>query len=173
MKWSCMGQDIPVRHFEDFVEAEFNTPYEEFSLVMELRDTYPPHSGPILTHKPLAIYTPSGRVELWQSGRQKHKIYSKKETHSEVDLDMHRSYAVIYEWKKGIDAFEAYEQDMLDNETMNALTMKSKNDLLLRGFDVKDTKAHHVIVRPTTDGSLLRDQKGNIRYALVDFELLE
>lgn len=173
LKWSRMGQDIPAGHHEDFLDAEFNSPYEEFSLVMELRDIYSPQSAPLLTHKPLAIYAPSGRVELWQSGRREHKMQSKADTHLEVDLDMHRSYAVIYEWIKGIDAFDAYKQGMLTEDKMNALTLKSKADLLSRGFDVKDSKAHHVIVRPNGQGSLLRDQNGNIRYALVDFELLE
>ena len=173
LKWSRMGQEIPAGHFAELTDAEFNTPYEEFSLVMELRDTRYWQPTAILTHKPLAIYTPSGRVELWESGRRQHKMKPKADSHTEIDLDMHRSYAMIYEWIKGIDAAEAFDRCLIDREHMRRLTLRSRDDLLHRGFDVRDTKAHHVIVRPDASGGILRDRNGEILYALVDFELLE
>ena len=40
IKWNRMGQDIPVADRDDeLMSAEFNSPFEEFSLVMELKNT--------------------------------------------------------------------------------------------------------------------------------------
>ena len=39
VKWNRMGQDLPGEH--EFDNAEFNSPFEEFSLVMELRNAIP------------------------------------------------------------------------------------------------------------------------------------
>ncbi len=39
LKWNRMGQDIPGEELvENGYEVEFNSPFEEFSLLMELRD---------------------------------------------------------------------------------------------------------------------------------------
>ena len=60
IKWNRMGQDIPGEdESEKFYNAEFNSPFEEFSLVTELRKTKYESPGRIITQKPLAIYVPS------------------------------------------------------------------------------------------------------------------
>jgi hypothetical protein len=74
---------------------------------------------------------------------------------------------------KGIDAAEAATKGILSDETMRALIQRSRDEMALKGFRVRDSKAHHIIVRPKRDGQLARDRVGNVLYGLVDFELLE
>ena len=78
VKWCRMGEDVPMDTFtrSKFIETDFNSPYEEFSLLMEMRARARP--GTIRTHKPLAIFVPAKRLELWQTGRSKSKIDYKK-----------------------------------------------------------------------------------------------
>ncbi len=98
IKWNRMGQDIPgAEDCEELVNAKFNSPFEEFSLVMELRNTMYNSSERIIIQKPLAIYVPSESVELWQTGRKQYEMQLKIQAHKEIVLDMCRSYAVIYE----------------------------------------------------------------------------
>ncbi len=76
VKWSRVGQDVPLDTFTLYknINAEFNTPFEEFALLEELRQgEYGPRSLRILTQKPLAIYVPSERLQLWQTGRSRKK----------------------------------------------------------------------------------------------------
>ena len=102
VKWCRVGETVPVDTFtlNKFIEAEFNSPYEEFSLLMEMRARTRP--GVILTHKPLAIYVPAKRLELWQTGRSQSKMAQKKAKFRDVELDVNRQYILIYEWIKGI-----------------------------------------------------------------------
>jgi hypothetical protein len=63
LKWNRMGQDIPgMMDNESLMEAEFNSPFEEFSLVIEMRNIKRESPGSILTHRPLAIYVPARNV---------------------------------------------------------------------------------------------------------------
>lgn len=99
IKWNRMGQDIPEdEESEELSGAQFNSPFEEFSLVMELRNSRYESPGIIITQKPMAIYVPSERVELWRTGRKKYIMQVKIENHGDIELDMFRSYVVIYEW---------------------------------------------------------------------------
>jgi len=174
LKWNRMGQDVPGDQEEsDMHDAEFNSPYEEFGLVMEVRDSRKSLSRKILTHKPMAIYVPSEKVELWQTGRKEHKMKDKIKSHKNINLDMFRSYAVIYEWIKGIDAVEAHEHGLFSEEVMKNLTLRAESELQTKGYTVKDRKPHHVIVRQDKEGQVLKLKDGNIAYALVDFELLD
>lgn len=59
VKWNRMGQDIPGEtQAVDSANSEFNSPFMEFSLVIELRDARTGSVGRLYTHKPLAIYVP-------------------------------------------------------------------------------------------------------------------
>jgi len=174
VKWNRMGQDIPGAEItEDLTTAEFNSPFEEFSLVMELRDSRRELPGTILTQKPLAIYASSEHVELWRSGRREYKMHTKIQTHKEIHLSMFRMYAVLYEWVKGIDAVQALDQGLLKEREVESLTLASREDLKQKGFSVRNSKPHHLIVRPLDGGRLAKDRHGRTLYALVDFELLE
>jgi hypothetical protein len=94
-------------------------------------------------------------------------------SHDEIDLDWNRNYAVIYEWLHGVDAVEAYHDGLLDHATLCQLVQQSNDDLDRRGFTVSDNKPQHVIVRPKTNGELLRSRDQTPIYGMVDFELLK
>ena len=170
IKWNRMGQEIPG---DEFIDAQFNSPFEEFSLVMDLRDAQVGQGRRIYTQKPLAIFVPAARVDLWRTGRKEYMMQDKIDKHVEIELDMQRLYAVLYEWIKGIDAVEAQEAGLLEESEVEALTREASVRIGAQGFKVLDRKPHHVIVRPRPDGDLLRDRTGEIEYALVDYELLQ
>lgn len=175
IKWNRMGQDVPCTDdCEELTHAEFNSPFEEFSLVMELRrmDSLS-FSERIFIQKPLAIYTPFKKIDLFKTGRRAYKIKSKIKCHKDIELDMFRSYAVIYEWIKGIDAMQAYQEGFLDKEYMEFLTLQTETKIKLKGFSVRDQKPNHIIVRPINSKQLIKDREGRILYGLVDFELLQ
>jgi hypothetical protein len=173
LKWNRMGQDIPGETMaNELANAEFNSPFEEFSLVAELRKSGDGSPKRVLTHKPLAIYVPRGHSDLDQLGRRQYKIDAKKDGHTEVDLDIHRRYAVIYEWIKGIDAAAAMKAGLLDVAGLTSLKQRVERDMARKGFLVHDSKAQHIIVRPNGDGRLSCDRSGKALYASIDFELL-
>jgi hypothetical protein len=177
VKWCRVGETVPVDTFTltKFTEAEFNSPYEEFSLVMEMREQSLPLA--IRTHRPLAIFVPAKRLQLWQTGRSTSKIEQKKAKFRDVELDICRQYILVYEWVKGVSAVEAYSRIIPDREqrasALEKIAYKAASELARRGYRVLDMKPEHVIVRELPDGSLLRNRGGEVRYALVDFELLE
>lgn len=173
IKWNRMGQDIPgeTKVLEE-AEAEFNSPFLEFSLVLELHNTRFELPGLFYTHKPLAIYVPRKYIKAEQLGRRRHRMEAIERKHREIPIDWNRNYAVIYEWLKGIDAVEAHRKGLLDNGAMAELIARAKADLDAKGFAVSDNKPQHIIVRPTRNGHLSLDRSGKPLYGLVDFELL-
>ena len=174
VKWNRMGQDIPGETRSlDPDNAEFNSPFMEFSLVLELRNTRFESPGQVHTHKPLAIYVPRKYVAGEQLGRRRHKMEAIQRNHDEIELDWNRNYAMIYEWIKGIDGADACRNGILDHDALNALMERSNKDLEAKGFTVSDNKPQHLIVRPTGDGALVHEKSGKILYGLVDFELLK
>jgi len=174
LKWNRMGQDIPGgTQVTDPGYAAFNSPFEEFSLLIEMRSARHETPGQMYTHKPLAIYVPRRYVEIDRLGRKRYRIQALQERHDEITLDINRQYAVIYEWIKGIDAAQAASEGMIDESAMRELTLRSRREMAEKGFGVRDSKAHHIIVRPTSGEGLRRDPRGEILYALIDFELLE
>jgi hypothetical protein len=174
IKWNRMGQDIPgAWEYSQLLNAEFNSPFEEFSLVMELRDSKYESPGRIITQQPLAIYVPSERKELWQTGRREDKMKLKIDRHHEIKLDMLRPYLVVYKWIKGIDASEACLKGIISDEKVRQLTLDVERDMEHKGFIVRDSKPHHIIIRQKADGDLYLDKENKILYALVDYELLE
>ncbi|OQW96905.1 MAG: hypothetical protein BWK77_03210 [Verrucomicrobia bacterium A1] len=177
VKWCRVGTEIPMDTFTltKFVEAEFNSPYEEFALVMEMRAD---RSRPRLhTHKPLAIYAPAKRLKLWQTKRDESRMERKKAKFRDVELDIFRQYILIYEWVKGVSLPQAFPPTPDDAagrlERLRRHTDAGVRDLAEKGFQVLDIKPEHLIVRPKPGGSVLRRRDGRIAYALVDFELLQ
>jgi len=178
VKWSRVGQDIPLDTFtlDRAVNAEFNTPFEEFSLVEEMRrGEYGPKNIRILTQKPLAIYVPPEKLQLWQTGRSKEKIVRQIARHPGVEIDILRSYILLFGWIKGSNAVEAYKHSFYDAERQKTrlaqLTKLVHDELHLKGFIVADHKPSHFIVRPG-EGGIRRRKDGRVVYALVDYELL-
>jgi len=180
VKWSRVGEDVPLdtMTINKFIDAEFNSPFEEFSLLMELRagETGPPGIR-IRAQKPLAIYVPSERLQLWQTGRSESRIAAKLARHPGVELDILRQYVVLYGWVKGCDLAELAGQWQLEPEAREKLLAQGmslvNHELGLKGYHVVDMKPQHIFVRQRADGSLLRDRNGQMAYALVDYELLE
>lgn len=174
VKYCRVGEDVPLdtMTFGRFADAEFNSPYEEFSRVTDLRSR---RAGPrILTHRPLGIYVPAKRLELWQTGRDESRIARKRARYRDVELDVFRQYVLIYEWIKGVGADEAFGNldGQAQRRVVSELTERASRDLEANGYRVIDHKPTHVIVRPRKDGSVVRHRNGEIAYALVDFELL-
>ena len=174
VKWNRMGQDIPGEtRAADPATAEFNSPFMEFSLVIELRNTHLESPGRLFTHRPLAIYVPRKYVKAEQLGRRPHKMEAIERSHEEIDIDWNRNYAVIYEWLKGIDAAEACSNGVLDNAALVELVQRSVKELDQKGFTVSDNKPQHIIVRPDESGQVVKDRAGQALFGLVDFELLK
>lgn len=180
IKWSRVGEDVPwgTMNVDHFINADFNTPFEEFALLTELRDGgYGPPGFRVRTQRPLGIFVPSERLQLWQTGRSESRIAAKLAKHPGVELDILRQYVLIYEWVKGVDLVEALGRSHADPEERDRLlgsaTSLVIHELAHKGFRVADMKPAHIIVRQHADGSLARDRTGQILYALVDHELLQ
>ena len=180
VRFNRVGERVPVDTVTlcQFVHADFNSPHEEFSLLMDLRaGRFGPSGLRIHTQKPLAIFVPPGRLALWQTGRMEHKIAAKIARHPGVELDILRDYLVVFGWVNGLDAtqmanaldLEGAVRERFLTETVSFVT----EQLAQKGFRVLDMKPAHVILRRQRNGSLLRDAQGGLVYALVDYELLD
>jgi hypothetical protein len=180
VRYSRMGERVPVdtdtlcRN----VNSEFNSPFEEVSLVMELRaGQFGPPALRIHTKKPLAIYVPAERLALWQTGRFEDKFAARQARHPDFRLDLECQYIVIYGWIDGHDAEQMADlQGMTGgkrSDFLEAITRRAELELDLKGFRVVDMKPAHVILRRRPGGRLLRWRDGRLAYAVVDYELLE
>jgi hypothetical protein len=180
VKWSRVGEVVPLDTltFNKFMHAEFNSPFEEFALLMELRRG---QTGPegirIRTQRPLGIFVATERLELWQTGRSEEKIRTKVARHPGVEIDILRRYVVLYGWINGLDAVKTTDQCMLNGlartEFLARTTSLVTHELAQKGYRVIDMKPAHVILRLGQNGQLLRETNGQLAYALVDYELLE
>jgi len=180
VKWSRVGEMVPFDTLtvNKFIQAEFNSPFEEFSLLMELRrGEVGPAGIRIRTQRPLAIYVPSERLQLWQTGRSEDKIRAKVTRHPGVEIDILRQYVLLFGWIKGLDAVETAEKFGLEGrvqaEFLARVTSLVEHELWQKGCRVVDMKPAHIILRPQPDRTLLRDHNDQFAYALVDYELLE
>jgi hypothetical protein len=180
VRFSRMGQQIPLgtEFFSDDVHAEFNSPFEEFALVMALRTGHCGSPRPrMFTKKPLAIYVPAAQHQDWQTGRLESKMTAKRARHPEVKLDKSRLYILVYGWIDGLNAVQtAQTLGMTGASTRSFLrdtTLVVIHDLTRQGFRMLDIKPEHIILRIRRNGSLLRRKSGELAYALVDYELLE
>jgi hypothetical protein len=180
VKWSRVGEVVPLDTLtvNKFIHAEFNSPFEEFSLLMELRKG---ETGPqgirMRTQRPMAIYVPSERLQHWQTGRSEDKIRAKVARHPGIEIDILRQYVVLFEWIKGLDAVETAEhfglEDRARAEFLARATSLATHELLQKGYRVVDMKPAHIILRPHPNETLLREHNGQFAYAVVDYELLE
>jgi len=192
-----VGEDVPLdtHTLMEFINAEFNSPWEEFSLVMELREgKYGPPDMVIRTQEPLAIYVPPEKMQLWQSGRSRSKINKIMARHPGIDLDILRQYKLIYGWIKGRSVVELLVDIGLSSEGLSEalapLTKKAIDDLDKKGYVVADMKPHHIIIgeqythvieelgKAAGDTAvqrqveLIRGLVEQGQYSVVDYELL-
>ncbi len=168
VKWCRVGQDVPVETTCAQSYGEFNSPFEEFSMVYELRDNRLGNPGIVRTHKPLAIYCPAKHHDLFRMGRKDYKFNAKKAKHIDIELDSRREYILVYEWIKG----ESVTESALAAADIVELNNKVYDNLAVKGYRVADQKPHHIIVRLDENRLPVRDRDNEIPYALIDFELL-
>lgn len=191
IKFSRVAQDVPLFIPDEFLEslpkeavatARFLSPFAEFGLLTEMRDSVMNH-GPhrLRTKVPLAIFSPPEKYPLWQTGRHTDIFRSHLRAMgndqfenglTSVTLDIERDYLAIYEWIDGIDAEEACQRGFLDEEQVHDLTHATNLAMARLGYRVLDNKPRHVIVRPKPDGTLAT-RHGQTLHALIDFELLQ
>jgi hypothetical protein len=189
-----VGEDVPIdtHTLEEFINAEFNSPWEEFALVMEMRDSKRGEPDrAIHTQEPLAIYVPPERMQSWQSGRSQSKINRIRAKHPGIDLDILRQYKLIYGWIHGRDIIEALEDigfaDQALQERLAVITRLAIGDLDRKGYVVADMKPAHIIITDAELQQLARVPEYSVperkaealhglveqgRYAVIDYELL-
>lgn len=167
---------------DDFAQARWNGPFEEFGMLMELRrGMFGRHNG-FLTQRPLAIFVPQQVCRDWQLGRSPDSFRISKSMmdqdltltgeHDPVELDISRQYIMIYTWVKGLGLDDLFQQGVISQETCEALTEKAYfEDLIPNGFKVLDTKPAHIILRLDKHGKVVM-KNGQYPYALIDYELL-
>lgn len=180
VRFSRVGEYVPLDTLTlgQYPHAEFNSPFEEFALVMALRASPPGPSRPrLLTKKPLAIFVPAERLQLWQTGRSESAIAAKRARHPEVELDILRPYILLYGWIDGQNAVQTADALGLPGDHretfLNDITRRAIRELAQHGFRMLDIKPEHIVLRLRPDGSLVQRRDGQPAYALVDYELLE
>lgn len=167
---------------DDFANARWNGPFEEFGKLVELRKGVFGPKKRFLTQRPLGIFVPAQVCQDWELGRSPDHFRISKammdkdttltEEHDPVELDISRQYIMIYSWVKGIGLDDLLKQGMLSKETCDYLTEKAYfEDMIPNGFKVLDTKHAHIILRVDKKGELVR-KNGHYPYALIDYELL-
>jgi len=197
VKHNRVGEDVPLNThtLQEFMSAEFNSPWEEFALVMEMGDK---HFGQQLqwvkVQRPLAIYVPPQRMQVWQSGRSGSRISRIQARHPGVDLDILKQYKLVYEWIRGKNLVELFEHikvgipDIVHH--LKTMQTKALDDLTRKGYLMADMKPEHVIIEeddclkiedagPHGDPDAAQRQVDMIyrlleigKYSVIDYELL-
>lgn len=192
-----VGEDVPLdtHTLQEFCDAEFNSPWEEFFLVEEMREGhYGPQDLQIQTQLPMAIYVPPEKMQPWQSGRSKSKINRIRAKHPGIDLDILKQYKLIYQWIEGYNLPEVFQHiNVAPEERDHHLKIIDRivmSDIDKKGYLVADTKPEHIIISKnhtkrikeigraqTTDS--VKEQLYYLyslinigKYSLVDYELL-
>lgn len=192
-----VGEDVPLEThtLKEFCDAEFNSPWEEFSLVMELRaGKYGPRSLQMKTQLPMLIYVPPEKMQVWQSGRSKAKINRIRAKHPGIDLDILKQYKLVYKWIDGYNLPEIAEFiDMGEDDILGHLKALDQiviSDFSKKGYLVADTKPEHIIIDEHETGKIKEiglngsdnsaiDQINYLyelirvgKYSVIDYELL-
>jgi hypothetical protein len=148
-----MGENVPLdtRSLLEFINAEFNSPWEEFSLVMEMREgAFGPKTVRVDTQTPLAIYVPPERLQLWQTGRSKSKMNRIAARHPGIFFDILKQYKLIYRWIEGKNVVQLFEEAGISGERLEEIlapiTKKVIGDLEVKGYAVVDMKPVHIII---------------------------
>lgn len=189
-----VGEDVPMdtHTIEQAMGAEFNSPWEEFAVVMELREgAFGPQDYSVTTQRPLAIYVPPDFMQLWQSGRSRAKINRIKARHPGIDLDILRQYKLVYEWIFGQNVVELLKSERVLGGSCETASLKANDmvtaELADKGFLVADMKPQHIIISDSDSAALLDDTQAmsdlsveqrllrlieQHRYSIIDYELL-
>lgn len=148
-----VGEDVPINThtLQEFCDAEFNSPWEEFAVVMEMREGKYGGKGRLYTlQRPLAIYVPPERMQQWQSGRSTSRIARIRARHPGIDLDILKQYKLVYEWIQGGNIMEVFAHIKMETNDMvhhaKAITAKAMGDMEAKGYLMADMKPEHVII---------------------------
>ncbi|HEX9022086.1 MAG TPA: hypothetical protein VF903_12590 [Nitrospirota bacterium] len=192
-----VGENVPLNThtLEEFVSAEFNSPWEEFTLVMEMADKQVGQRiGWVRAQRPLAIYVPPQRMQFWQSGRSRAKINRIRARHPGIDIDILKQYKLIYEWIRGKNLTEIFEQIRIELPDivhhLQTMQKQALDDLARKGYIMADMKPEHVIIDEEDcerieriggngDADAAQKQVDTIyqllsegKYSVIDYELL-
>jgi len=187
-----MGEDVPLEThtLKEFLSAEFNSPWEEFALVMELREgKFGSSEVMIHTQEPLGIYVPPQRFQMWQTGRSIDKVNKLTARYPGIDLDILRQYKLVYAWIPGQDLLQLFRSLGLKDQSLadaiNPLTNRVIRDLETKGYAVADMKAAHIILsesdikevsessQPLTEKvKFISSRISSGEHSVVDYELL-
>jgi hypothetical protein len=190
VKYCRVGEDVPfnTHTMREFMNAEFNSPWEEFALVMEMRES---RAGPqhlrIATQEPLAIHVPPEHLQLWQTGRSEERVNRIQRRHPGVTLDILKQYQLVYGWIPGLDLMQVLRGigppgDVLESFAwrMNAKVLQHLDG---KGFAVADMKPVHIIFHDEEVAELRREPArvaeaaealiDSARYSVIDYELLQ
>ncbi len=164
IKWNRMG----INPWIPYSSYQFNTPFEEFALVRDFRDSLGKALG---TQHPLAIYVPCDRATLEALQRRKYLMERIVESHRQAELDMHRQYAVIYRWIPGDSLLEKVTKGEIEQTKAERWVECIGREIRDAGFSIADLKMSHIILDVKKTKGLL-DENENLKYHVVDFELL-
>ncbi|GBE03515.1 MAG TPA: hypothetical protein ENH01_13435 [Nitrospirae bacterium] len=192
-----VGEDVPLdtHTLEEFCNAEFNSPWEEFSLVSEMKEgLFGPENLKMKTQRPMAIYVPPGKMQPWQSGRSRDKINKIRARHPGIDLDILKQYKLVYQWIDGLNIVEIFEHINIErNELLYHLKILDQavtSDIERKGYHVADSKPEHIIISRENIERIMksgRKSSGNPasnqisylykliengKYSVIDYELL-
>ena len=192
-----VGEDVPLNThtLQEFCNAEFNSPWEEFALVMEMAEKqHGQQNGRVRAQLPLAIYVPPQRMQLWQSGRSRSKINRIRARHPGIDIDILKQYKLIYEWIRGKNLSEIFEHIRMEMPDvvyhLQAMQKKAFDDLSRKGYLMADIKPEHVILdeedcaqieklgKSRNNGAAARQVEmvyellDQGKYSMIDYELL-
>jgi hypothetical protein len=192
-----VGEDVPINThtLEQFVSAEFNSPWEEFALVMEMADKQVGQRlNWIHVQRPLAIYVPPQKMQLWQSGRSASRLNRIRARHPGIDIDILKQYKLVYEWIRGKNIVELFQRINLEMPDivyhLQTMQKKAFDDLSTKGYHMADMKPEHVIfdeedcdrIEAISNGagpgaaemqaeSIYHLMNGG-KYSIIDYELL-
>jgi hypothetical protein len=186
-----VGEDVPLdtHTLQEFCNAEFNSPWEEFAMVTEMQEgKYGPQRMKLKTQRPLAIYVPPEKMQLWQSGRSRSKINRIRARHPGIDIDILKQYKLIYEWILGKNLIEVFETiDLQDDELvlhLKKMQGRARGDLEKKGYLMADMKPEHVIIHeadckriekaegPQKQADIVHQLLKDGKYSVIDYELV-
>lgn len=158
-KWNRMATDPMIPGWD----AVFNSPFEEFSLAQELETRL---EGRLRLQLPLAIYVPSEHHTLETLQRRRHLIDFIRRNEGDEYIDMHRDYAVIYEWAPGLDLYQFVLKDELELRQGEVISAQIADLLDELGYAVTDHKMSHLVASSSDTIDSIES------LTLIDFELL-
>lgn len=186
-----VGEDVPLdtHTLQEFCDAEFNSPWEEFALNEELREgKYGPGDIRIDIQHPMAIYVPPHKMQVWQSGRSRSKINRIRAKHPGIVLDILKQYKLIYRWIRGLSIIEIFQEMKIEKERLKDHAGKMNQivheEMKKKGFLVADMKPEHIIMRERDLEKLSHNGDSGKQidllyrlidegqYSVVDYELL-